>query len=135
MSVPIRRSFAPISAVERRHESEHPPPKRPASGHLENKKCESLGRIRSCCRCHSRPAGCPHGASAAAPANTFDVLLVRIETDTGLVGWGEAFSRARDLALKNTLETRLLPLIVGRDPTQIAKIKYDLEFQPAQFRA
>ncbi len=77
--------------------------------------------------------GIPPWSFGGSPVNAFDILLVRIETDTGLVGWGEAFSRARDLALKNTFETRLLPLIVGRDPAQISKIKYDLEFQLHNF--
>jgi L-alanine-DL-glutamate epimerase-like enolase superfamily enzyme len=35
-----------------------------------------------------------------APANTFDTLLVRLETEDGRVGWGEAFSRMADVALK-----------------------------------
>ena len=77
--------------------------------------------------------GVPPWSFGGSPANAFDVLLVRIETDSGLVGWGEAFSRARDHALKTTLDTRLLPLIVGRDPAQIGKIKYELEFQLQNF--
>ena len=34
----------------------------------------------------------------------FDILLIRLETDTGLVGWGEAFSRNEDVALKQLIE-------------------------------
>ena len=77
--------------------------------------------------------GTPPWSFGGKPANSFDVLLVRLETDNGLVGWGEAFSRGRDVALKQTIDTRLLPLIIGRDASQISKIKHDLEFQLHNF--
>ncbi|MFG1357558.1 mandelate racemase/muconate lactonizing enzyme family protein [Xanthobacter pseudotagetidis] len=60
--------------------------------------------------------------------NTFDTLLVRLETDTGLVGWGEAFSRAEDVSLRSLVETRIFPLIMGEDAAAISKIKFKLEF-------
>lgn len=63
----------------------------------------------------------------------FDILLVRLETDTGIVGWGEAFSRNEDVALKQLIDTRILPLVVGRDATQIAKTKFQLEFNLQNF--
>jgi L-alanine-DL-glutamate epimerase-like enolase superfamily enzyme len=77
--------------------------------------------------------GTPPWSFGGKPANAFDVLLVRLETDSGLVGWGEAFSRGRDLALKQVIDTRLLPLTKGRDARQISKIKHDLEFQLHNF--
>ena len=77
--------------------------------------------------------GTPPWSFGGRPANSFDVLLVRLETDSGLVGWGEAFSRGRDEALKQVIDTRLLCQIVGRDPSQISKIKHDLEFQLHNF--
>ncbi|MCC8953580.1 mandelate racemase/muconate lactonizing enzyme family protein [Bradyrhizobium sp. Pear77] len=63
-----------------------------------------------------------------APKNTFDTMLVRIETENGFVGWGEAFSRTEDVALKNLIETKIFPLIVGEDAAAISKIKFKLEF-------
>jgi L-alanine-DL-glutamate epimerase-like enolase superfamily enzyme len=60
--------------------------------------------------------------------NTFDTLLVRLETDTGLVGWGEAFSRSEDVSLRSLVETRIFPLILGEDAAAISKIKFKLEF-------
>src|SRR5262249_31016020 len=63
----------------------------------------------------------------------FDILLVRLETDSGLVGWGEAFSRNEDVALKALIDTRVLPLVVGRDAAQIAKIKFEIEFNLQNF--
>src|ERR1700674_4474624 len=77
--------------------------------------------------------GIPPWSFGGQPANSFDVLLVRLETDSGLVGWGEAFSRGRDMALKQLIDTRLLSLIIGRDASQISKIKHDLEFQLHNF--
>jgi hypothetical protein len=77
--------------------------------------------------------GIPPWSFGGKPANAFDILLVRLETNDGLVGWGEAFSRGRDIALKQTIDTRLLPLILGRDATQISKIKHSLEFQLHNF--
>jgi L-alanine-DL-glutamate epimerase-like enolase superfamily enzyme len=68
-----------------------------------------------------------------APANTFDTLLVRLETVDGLVGWGEAFSRMADVALKQVIDTRVLPLVAGRDARQIARIKHDVEFNLHNF--
>ena len=77
--------------------------------------------------------GTPPWSFGGKPANSFDVLLVRLETDDGLIGWGEAFSRGCDAALQQTIGTCLLPLILGRDATQICKIKHDLEFQLHNF--
>jgi D-galactarolactone cycloisomerase len=68
-----------------------------------------------------------------APADTFDMLMVRLETEDGLVGWGEAFSRMADTALKALIDTRILPLVVGRDARQIARIKHDVEFNLHNF--
>ena len=77
--------------------------------------------------------GTPPWSFGGKPANNFDIQLVRLETDDGLVGWGEAFSRNRDVALRHVIETRILPLVIGRDATQIARIKHDLEFQLHNF--
>ena len=77
--------------------------------------------------------GTPPWSFGGKPANSFDILLVRLETNDGLVGWGEAFSRGRDIALKQMIDARLLPLILGRDATQISKIKHSLEFQLHNF--
>jgi D-galactarolactone cycloisomerase len=68
-----------------------------------------------------------------SPANTFDVLLVRLETDDGVVGWGEAFSRMEDRALKQMIDDRVLPLVLGRDAKEISRIKHDLEFNLHNF--
>lgn len=77
--------------------------------------------------------GTPPWSFGGKPANNFDILLVRLETDSGIVGWGEAFSRNGDVSLRQMIESRVLPLVIGRDATQVAKIKHDLEFQLHNF--
>ncbi len=52
-----------------------------------------------------------------------DMVLVRLETDTGLVGWGEAFAYFCAGAVKAMLDETVLPLVVGcelRDPAAIS---------------
>jgi len=45
-----------------------------------------------------------------------DFALVRIETDAGLVGWGEGFGYFCHEAVAATIERAIKPLLVGRDP-------------------
>ena len=77
--------------------------------------------------------GIPPWSFGGSPKCAFDTLFVRLETESGLVGWGEAFSRNEDMAVKSLIDTRVLPLVLGRDPAAIAKIKFDLEFQLQNF--
>jgi D-galactarolactone cycloisomerase len=77
--------------------------------------------------------GVPPWSFGGRPRSNFDTLLVRLETNTGVVGWGEAFSRNEDVALKHMIDIRLLPLVLGKDPSNIAKVKFDLEFQLQNF--
>jgi L-alanine-DL-glutamate epimerase-like enolase superfamily enzyme len=72
--------------------------------------------------------GQPVWAFTSAPKNAFDTMFVRLETDTGLVGWGEAFSRSEDVALRSLIQTRVLPLVLGEDAANISMIKFKLEF-------
>lgn len=77
--------------------------------------------------------GIPPWSFGGNPRCTFDTLFVRLETDDGIVGWGEAFSRNEDTALKALLDTRVLPLVVGRKANEIARIKHELEFRLHNF--
>ncbi|WP_435171054.1 mandelate racemase/muconate lactonizing enzyme family protein [Falsirhodobacter sp. 1013] len=47
--------------------------------------------------------------------NQLDMVLVRIETDTGLVGWGEAFSYFCPGAVKSMLDDTIIPMLIGKD--------------------
>ncbi len=56
------------------------------------------------------------------PRTSIDMLLVRIETDGGVVGWGEAFGHRVFPATRAIVDTLLGPMCVGRDPGQISAI-------------
>src|SRR5262249_60837914 len=58
---------------------------------------------------------------------SIDVLLVRVDTDRGVSGWGEAFGHRIFHATRAALDTVLGPMSVGRDPTLIAAINDDLQ--------
>ena len=64
------------------------------------------------------------------PVITWDkkeIVLVFIETDTGLTGVGEGWvAGATARALVATLEDDITPVITGRDPLQISAIWEDL---------
>lgn len=57
---------------------------------------------------------------------TFDAAILRIETDDGIVGWGEgknaAGSAGTYAALVHMLNHEVAPRIVGRDPADITQI-------------
>jgi D-galactarolactone cycloisomerase len=56
-----------------------------------------------------------------------DYLLVRVDTDEGLTGWGEAFGYNCIPATKAALEKMVAPQLIGRDPAQITQISDDLQ--------
>lgn len=61
---------------------------------------------------------------------TFDAAIVRIETDTGLVGWGEgknaAGSAGTYAGLVHQINHELAPRLIGRDPRQPAALWEEL---------
>ena len=61
------------------------------------------------------------------PRTSIDMLLVRVETDGGIVGWGEAFGHRVFPATRAIIDTVLGPLCVGRDPSQISAINEDVQ--------
>jgi len=63
--------------------------------------------------------GGPHPLFAGQPWDHLDILVVKVETADGLVGWGEAFGHAAIPTTKAALDTIVAPLLVGRDATDI----------------
>ncbi|MFZ2739310.1 MAG: enolase C-terminal domain-like protein [Burkholderiaceae bacterium] len=55
-----------------------------------------------------------------------EILLVRVETDSGLVGWGEAFGFGIWPATRAPLHAMVAPLALGRDERDIAGLMNDL---------
>src|SRR3989442_5223012 len=53
---------------------------------------------------------------------SIDMLLVRVDTDAGVTGWGEAFGHRIFPATRAAIDTLLGPLCMGRDPRRIAAL-------------
>ena len=74
------------------------------------------GRILSSAFTYGNPAG-PGGN---LHLRNMDTLLVRVETDTGLVGWGEGFGFTLVGTTLHALEALVAPAAVGEDAAEIA---------------
>ena len=58
---------------------------------------------------------------------SMDTLLVRVDTDEGITGWGEGFGHRIFTATKAALDSLIGPMCVGRDPTAITALVDDLQ--------
>lgn len=58
---------------------------------------------------------------------TNDILLVKVETDTGIVGWGEAFCYGCMESVRAALHGMIAPLAVGREAGDITGLSRDLQ--------
>jgi L-alanine-DL-glutamate epimerase-like enolase superfamily enzyme len=58
---------------------------------------------------------------------TADALLVKVTTDEGLVGWGEAFGYNAIPATKAAIDQMLAPICIGRDPLAIDGLTLELQ--------
>ena len=59
--------------------------------------------------------------------NKVSTLLIRLETEDGLVGWGEAFGHNAIPATKAAFDHQIAPLVVGRDATRISALMTELQ--------
>ncbi len=57
---------------------------------------------------------------------TMETLLVRVDTDAGVCGWGEAFGHRVWPVTRTAIDRMIAPLCVGRDPTAISALMHDL---------
>lgn len=64
----------------------------------------------------------PRHAVGGQSWTTLDMLLVRVETRGGLVGWGEAFGHGCIPATKAALDSLVAPWLLGQDATDIGGI-------------
>lgn len=79
--------------------------------------------------------GIPYGTGGSADADawggstwkTADALLVKVATDAGIVGWGEAFGYNAIPATKAAIDTMIAPLLIGRDPTAIESLMLEVQ--------
>jgi D-galactarolactone cycloisomerase len=61
----------------------------------------------------------PKPKFAGEGRDAFETLLVKVETDAGVVGWGEAFPHRVWQAVKSLLETLIAPACIGAKATDI----------------
>ena len=74
-------------------------------------------------------AGTKSDASAWGDSNlpAADSLLVRVTTDQGLVGWGEAFGFRAVASAKLAIDQLIAPLCVGQDATRIEPLMLEVQ--------
>ena len=58
---------------------------------------------------------------------TLEMVLVRVETDAGLVGWGDAFAYGCQRAVVAAIEDMIAPKVVGADARDIAGLNRQLQ--------
>lgn len=70
----------------------------------------------------------PGDGGGLFPGNwsALDFVLLRLETDAGLVGWGEGFSYFCATATKAMIDETVIPSLIGRDPADRDAILDDL---------
>jgi L-alanine-DL-glutamate epimerase-like enolase superfamily enzyme len=64
---------------------------------------------------------------AGRPSAGLNMLLVRLDTDDGVTGWGEAFGHGVCPATKTAFDTLVAPMLPGRDPSAIGALMDHLQ--------
>jgi len=70
--------------------------------------------------------GGPYQLFAGQRWDRMEILLVKVETEDGLVGWGEAFGHAAIPATKAAIDTILAPLLLGEDARDLNRLSRKL---------
>ena len=60
------------------------------------------------------------------PWTHLEMLLVKVETDTGITGWGESFAFGSWRSVMTTMKEMILPMVIGRDASDINRLMFDL---------
>src|SRR5262249_31388268 len=71
--------------------------------------------------------GGPKPMRPLGPWTHMETLLVRIDTDAGLIGWGEAFGFAASPLTREALLRMVTPLCVGREVADVPSFMTDLQ--------
>src|ERR1700722_3131297 len=66
--------------------------------------------------------GGPKPMRSSGPWESMDALLVRIDTDAGITGWGEAFGFAASPITQAALGHVFAPLCIGKDPAMMSDL-------------
>jgi L-alanine-DL-glutamate epimerase-like enolase superfamily enzyme len=59
--------------------------------------------------------------------NAFDMVLVRVETESGLVGWGEAFGYFCRGSVASLIDELIAPALIGRDASDPAALNDEMQ--------
>ena len=59
--------------------------------------------------------------------NKLSILMVKVDTEDGLTGWGEAFSYNCRTAVKAVIENMIAPVVVGLNSSDIAGISWTMQ--------
>jgi len=70
--------------------------------------------------------GGPDAGWGGGSWKTLNYLIVKVETDAGITGYGEAFGYNAIPATRTAIETMVAPLILGRDPLAINALHDEL---------
>ena len=72
----------------------------------------------------------PDSSFAIADKNLLKTLLIKIETDKGIIGWGESFGYTSIAATETTLHSMVIPHLIGKEINSIEDIhKINKELQ------
>jgi L-alanine-DL-glutamate epimerase-like enolase superfamily enzyme len=88
-----------------------------------------ITRIEPICVSLPFDHGAPPPREGLGAGGRLDTILVRVDTDEGITGWGEAFGHASTPVTIAALNKVVAPLAVGRDPTDIAALMGELWFR------
>ena len=84
-------------------------------------------------RIETIPLAIPHDHGGPPPAwggqawEGLSILLVRVETEDGATGWGEAFSYNCMPAVQAVVDATVAPILIGRDATDITSLNRELQ--------
>jgi L-alanine-DL-glutamate epimerase-like enolase superfamily enzyme len=56
-----------------------------------------------------------------------DTLLLKVQTDTGITGWGDAFCYGCMESVQAAVQSMVAPRVIGRDARDIARLSYELQ--------
>jgi D-galactarolactone cycloisomerase len=82
--------------------------------------------VESCVVALPFDMGGPKPPFAGRPWDHLEILLVRLETEDGLVGWGEAFGHAAIPATRAALDSVVAPLVIGREADDIERLSGEI---------
>ena len=84
-------------------------------------------------RIETIPLAIPHEHDGPPPSwggqawEALNILLVRVETDDGATGWGEAFSYNCMPAARAMIDTTVAPILIGRDAARVTSLMREVQ--------